>query len=673
MPKMRTSFDGLVKLLAKHLYPEPNVFIRELIQNAHDSIQLRRVEEPEIGGEIDVIADPSARTITFTDNGMGMDQADVEEFLATIGSTGTGVRTAELAQQNITVDTIGQFGIGLLSAFVVAERIDLFTRKRGGQPGWHWVNHGGEDYELSQDDDAPSPGTRVVVTVGADHVDVIEEDSVRETIKRYADFLPFRIMLNGNGPVNVIDAPWHRAAWASEDDYQQALRLFLNERYPDVPLHAIPVDLESPKAKGALYISDQHIPGINTFGVVDIFQERMCVRLSDQELLPDWAKFVRGVVDSPALQPTASRDNLIKDAAYFALRKALGDLIVQSLIRLAETDRKKFHRLCDWHHFHLKGMAVHHQGFFDAVIDHLPFETNEGNLSLKEYLGRQRMEPGKRVPVYFFSYGYDSTQFYELANAKGLLAINTGRNFDETLVRRYVERRSDTLELSQLDHLDDPDLYERLPEEERRHFVPLENAMRHALEWGGNSRVRPSTRRFAPESMSGLLIQTQKIEAYEKMEALLSQPFMMEGLGELAEEVKVQMGQTPLDLFINADNPLIQELSRLEELDHPRYRLARIGHAQPGSGTCPPPRGRGVFRVGPGRSGGRGRALGDEVVHGDAGRQTGPDARDARRGVGRDETTIVEQRWCTDACKSQGAARAGRHGDVGCDCASVWR
>ncbi len=551
MPKMQTSFNGLVQLLAKHLYPEPDVFIRELIQNAHDSIRFRQVTEPQLQGVIEVYTDSTALTISFIDNGKGMDKQGIEDFLS----------------------TIGQFGIGLLSAFVVAEQIDVYTWRTGSDQAWHWSNRGGEEYELKEIPAASIPtGTKVVVRISSDHRSHIEEEKVRKTIKKYADFIPFNIMLNGNGPVNVKDAPWHRSAWANEREYRQALSRFLNDRYPDSPLHIIPIRSKSPQAYGALYISDRHISVLNTTGVVDIFQERMAIRMKDQEILPEWAKFIYGIIDSPDLHPTAARDNVIKDDVYFRLRKVMGDLIIQSIMELSKTDKSKFFRICKWHHYHLKGMARHHEEFFDAVIDHLPFETNKGDMTLKEYVSRQSYEPGERVPVYYFSFGYDSNQFYELCDARGLLTINTGKTHDETLVRRYVERYPETLELKQMDHLDDPGLFQRLTEEEHRPFFPLENALRRAMERVGITRVKPVTRRFRPSTMSAAIIATQRIEAYDKMQALLEQPFMIEGLGELAQEVAENLSKTPLDLFLNSDNEIVQMLAKLDKIEAPNYQ-----------------------------------------------------------------------------------------------------
>lgn len=184
MPKMKTSFNGLVQLLAKSLYPEPDVFIRELIQNAHDSLQLRQAKGHQFQGVIEIVTNEQERTITFLDNGQGMDKQDIENFLSTVGRSGTGEQTHELEeQQKLSVDTIGQFGIGLLSAFVIAEQIDVFTQKNGQDSAWHWVNQGGENYEL--DEIPPNDvgvGTRVVVKVLQDHLSHIAEEKVRSTI-----------------------------------------------------------------------------------------------------------------------------------------------------------------------------------------------------------------------------------------------------------------------------------------------------------------------------------------------------------------------------------------------------------------------------------------------------------------------------------------------------------
>ena len=577
MPKMRTSFQGLVRLLAKSLYPEPDVFIRELLQNAHDSIQLRRVYDPEPVGEIRIDVDEAQRTLSFSDNGTGMDRQDIEEFLSVIGSTGTGSRARELATRDVAVATIGQFGIGLLSAFVVAERIEVYTRKSLALHAWHWVNHGGEDYQLdSLPGDGQPPGTRVVVTLTPDRSAFLDGRLIRQIVRRYADFLPFPILLNGFGPINAIDAPWHQPGWGDPAEREHSLTSFLAQRYTDAPLLVIPIDLPQPRALGGLFVPARYAPGGQGSGAVDLFQARMSIRPNDHELLPEWARFVRGVIDCPDLQPTAARDNVMRDAVWHALRAALGEAIVAALLELARCDRPRFLRLCDWHHDAIKGMAVQHPEFGAAVLGQLPFETQQGQLTLADYLARQPVTADGRQALYFFTHETDANQFYALCQASGLLAINAGRPFDEALLRRYAGEHAEQIELKPLDRLDDPALYSHLEAVEQAIYGRLERALERALA-ERDVQVRAQVRRFQPDSLSAVLLDGRRIAAFDEMERTLEKPFLLDGLAELAGEVRDRLRQQPLSLLLNAAHPLVHRLGDVADPDQPRYRPILAG------------------------------------------------------------------------------------------------
>ncbi|MBK8182991.1 MAG: ATP-binding protein [Candidatus Competibacteraceae bacterium] len=577
MPKMRTSFQGLVRLLAKSLYPESDVFIRELLQNAHDSIQLRQVHQPEPAGEIRIDVVEGARQLSFSDNGAGMDQRDIEEFLSVIGSTGTGHHARELAARDVAVATIGQFGIGLLSAFVVAERIEVYTRKSGAMQAWRWANHGGEDYELEPlPVSAQLPGTRVVVTLATDRAAFLDGRLIRQIARRYADFLPFPILLNGFGPINAVNAPWHEPSWRDPIEREQSLNTFLSRRYADPPLVVIPVDLPNPRALGGLFVPARYTPGNRTGGALDMFQARMCIRPNDAELLPEWARFVRGVVDCPDLHPTAARDNVLRDKTYHALRNALGEIIVAALLNLAARDRPRFLQLCDWHHDAMKGMAVRHPEFGAAVLEQLPFETNQGQLTLPDFAARQPRAANGKKPLYFFTHEADANQFYTLCQARNLLAINAGRTFDETLLRRYASQQPESVELKPLDRLDDLALYQRLNTVEQPQYARLERAVDRALA-EQDIRIETQVRRFQPAGLSAVLLAGQRIAAFDAMERALEKSFLVEGLAELAGEVRDRLRQQPLTFFLNAEHPLVQRLRDLTEPNDPRYRPILTG------------------------------------------------------------------------------------------------
>ena len=578
MPKMKSNFRGLVTLLAKNLYPEPDVFVRELIQNAHDGIQLRRTQVPDHSGRIHVTLERSSRSITFSDDGLGMTQHVIEEFLSTIGASGTGTMTAQLKQgAHCDVATIGQFGIGLLSAFVVAERVDVYTRHFQTDEAWHWVNLGDDEYTLDPTTEMPHTGTQVVVTVKPEYAEFLKEENVEAIIRKYADLLSVPIFLNERGPINAVRPPWEVAATLPSSEREKYLSGFLDKRYPDSPLLVIPVSLPQLQTEGVLYLTDQHIPGINTSGFVDIYQNRMCVRPRDAELLPDWAKFVRGLVDTRSLQPTAARDNVHRNGAYRALKSALGELVIEAIICCSQENPAYFSKLCRWHHFHFKGMSLMDDLFFDRMIMRLPFETSAGEMTLEEYRVRQRLHKNGPTTIHYFEDDADAGRFYELCRLRGILALNAGKCFEEGLLRKLAQRQPGEWTLRRLDRCDCEDIYQRLPEAEEQKYQPLLDELAIAVERDAGAELNVGIRRFEPAHIGSVLLETQVPEEIDKLRMLLSHPLLGKGAEGLCRDFAVQLGEPSRELLLNVDNPLVQELSRRDNLDDDSSRLALRG------------------------------------------------------------------------------------------------
>jgi molecular chaperone HtpG len=562
---METNFEGLIKLLAEHLYSEPDVFVRELVQNANDSIVRRRRAEPDLAGRIEITTDPAARTHVFRDNGLGMDARDIREFLSVIGSSGTGATRRELgAQGGAALELIGQFGIGMLSAFVVAERVVVRTRKLGEPQGFAWHNSGSVDCELFPDP-KEDVGTEIVVSVAPDYAFLLEESRLRETVVRYCEFIQFPVSINGRGPVNAVEAPWHRASWASDEAREAAYADFLNRRYPDLILDVIPVEVSGEyEARGALFISDRGLPDINAAGTVDIYVRRMLIRANDDSLLPPWAKFVRGVIDTPDLCPTAARDQVQRTHPSFAyIQQRLGDHVVERLGYLAEFEPVKFERINRWHHYHLKGMAFHHEEFFERVGDLLLFETNRGMMSLARYVAEAaaRSTDNRETPLYYFAYRGAATQFYRLAEARGWVVINAGYSFEEELLKKYAARHAGRVRLERLDATDDPELFGRLSEVEQEQFRQLELDMEGHLLRSGATEVRVQVRRFEPTDLPAVIIETPESEAERKLESRLTALALTDAFDDIAREALEQGRRRPRRLSLNAENPLVRRLA----------------------------------------------------------------------------------------------------------------
>ena len=264
---IQTDFHGLIGFLAKNLYPEEDMFIRELVQNAHDSILVRQTLEEAPAGKINITADRESMTIAFEDNGMGMTEKEITEYLSTIGRSGTKELGEELKKRDRerTESLIGPFGIGILSAFVAADRLVVSTRSVSDeQGGLQWTVSGGPTYEL-ESIEKKSPRTTVTLFLKHEFIGMTKPDILKEAVHKYADFLSFPIYINDQGPVNTMQAPWHRG-YGSDKERKSAYEEWVNKRFPDIPLEIIPVEIEAPHpVKGVLYISNRHIPGVDKF------------------------------------------------------------------------------------------------------------------------------------------------------------------------------------------------------------------------------------------------------------------------------------------------------------------------------------------------------------------------------------------------------------------------
>ena len=562
---MKTNFEGLIRLLADGLYSTSDIFVRELIQNGHDSIVRREaLKESFYQGEISITYDSSEKSITFADNGIGMDESDIENFLSVIGSTGTGISKGEL-EDMFSEELIGQFGIGMLSSFLVASKVCVQTHKVNSDTAYQWVNYGSTECELSLID-RKEVGTAVTVFVRPDFTYLLDRQKLEEIIRRYCDFISVPVKINGTGPVNAIFAPWDKEYQTAEQE-MDTYSTFVNRRFPDMSMDVFPININKQvegkdyRAQGVLYISNQHLAGLNSTGTLDIFVRKMLVKEGDTSLLPTWAKFVRGVVDSPDLSPTAGRDNINQgNTAFKVIQAELGVKIIERLEYLAENRLDKFSYINQWHHDHLKGMAMVNEDFFSQVADLLLFETNQGDVSLQRYIPMNPLIEG-RNPIYYFSHYDSAAQYYRMANEKGLVVINAGRNYDEELLEKYGEHHPEVT-LEKLNVLDKGIFFDELSAEERLQFRRLEERMSYHLNHDLGLNIVLNTKLYAPKAVPAVIIETEVSKTDRELQDLLNTPSLRMNFGDAFRSIQERIHNRPVQLALNGRNTLIQLLSK---------------------------------------------------------------------------------------------------------------
>ncbi|MHC5540002.1 HSP90 family protein, partial [Singulisphaera rosea] len=434
--RFQINLRGIIDLLSNHLYSRPEVFVRELMQNGVDAITARQRITPGHAGEITMaVTAPRGKppTLEVTDNGIGLTEEEIHRFLATIGETSKrGVDGRREA------DFLGQFGIGLLSCFVVSEEIVVITRSaRDEGPAVEWRGREDGTYSVRVLDTPIAPGTQVYLTCRPGQEELFQGDSIKNLAQRYGVLLPYPIRVsNGRSSVVVNEegAPWRRA-YSSEKARTQALLRFGKQAFDTPFLDAIPLKARAGKVDGVAFVLP-HSAKMSGRRTHRVYLRNMLLSEEADNLLPDWAFFVKAIGNADDLRPTASRESFYEDDRLEATRAELGTCLSDYLVNLATHDSSRFERFLAVHHLALKALAAQDDECYRLFIDWLPFETTQG----RQTIGALRQQGG------LLRYVDDVTQYHQMekvAAAQGSLLINAGYVYEADLLARLPELDAD--------------------------------------------------------------------------------------------------------------------------------------------------------------------------------------------------------------------------------------
>lgn len=393
---------GVIQILGQSLYSRLDTPVRELIQNAHDGIQRRRQLDLTYSGRIDIRQDAELRTVTVSDDGIGLTADEAERFLGTLGVGITGILKGRLAgmagidapNAESTVgdgsQLIGQFGIGLFSSFMLAERLVVETRKAGYPEGVRWEAGPATQIELSGID-RDNVGTSVTLHLKPEFAYFANlMEPLEQAVREFADFLAIPIFVNGQAArTNVINV-----AWFDPTPEDEAVELALENYFEETPLDVIPLRVSQPAAiQGALYVTPRRTPGFSGDATVSVTLRRMVISRHIQGLLPEWASFLRGVLELPDCSPTASREDLVRDVQFDKVRSVLEGLLFEHFERLAQNDSAKWQSIITWHRYTLAGAALSQPRLRQLLAKSYRFGTSLGTLTFEEIFAKSDADP----------------------------------------------------------------------------------------------------------------------------------------------------------------------------------------------------------------------------------------------------------------------------------------
>ena len=355
----------LLHLMVHSVYSETEIFLRELISNASDACDRLRYEaiaDPTLIGDGDapkirIIPNKKNNTLTIADTGIGMDRQELIDNLGTIARSGTRSFVSRLKEAKDGAGLIGQFGVGFYSAFMVAERIVVTSRRAGAEDAWTWSSSGGSGFEIASAGTngapVPSRGTDIVLHLKADAVKYLEPFEIERIVRSYSDNIQFPIELvpeeGEPRQINSASALWQRPkSELKPEDYAQAYKSLAGAfDEPAMTLHyraegrySYAVLLFAPSAKPF----DLFDPARK--GKVRLYVRRVFIT-DDAELLPAYLRFIRGVIDSEDLPLNISREMLQNNPQLAQIRKAVTTRVISELEALAEKQPESFAKIWD--------------------------------------------------------------------------------------------------------------------------------------------------------------------------------------------------------------------------------------------------------------------------------------------------------------------------------------
>lgn len=589
----QTEVKQLLHLMIHSLYSNKEIFLRELISNASDAVDKLRFEalaRPELleGGaelKIRVTFDKAANTVTIDDNGIGMSRDEVIAHLGTIAKSGTADFMKNLTgDQRKDSHLIGQFGVGFYSAFIVADQVEVFTRRAGATAaeGVHWASKGEGEFEVSTVEKAER-GTRIVLHLKAEESEFADGWRLRNVIKKYSDHIALPIEL----PKEQTPAEGEEAAEPAWETVNRASALWTrprteikDEEYQEFYKH-ISHDFENPlswshnKVEGKLeYNSLLYVPARAPFDLyhreaprgLKLYVQRVFIMDQAESFLPLYLRFIKGVVDSNDLSLNVSREILQKDPIIDSMKSALTKRVLDMLDKLAKNEPEQYKAF--WKNFGqvLKEGPAEDFANKEKIAGLLRFssthdDSGEQSVSLADYLSRAKEGQDKIYYLTGDSYAQvKNSPHLEVFRKKGIEVLLLTDRIDEWLMSYLTDfdgkaltdvARGD-LDLGKLDSEEDKQAQEAVAKEKEGLVERLKTALGESV-----SEVRVSHR----------LTDSPAILAIGEHDMGLQMRQILEASGQKVPDSK------PIFEF-NPSHPLVEKLDNEPDED----RFADFAH-----------------------------------------------------------------------------------------------
>ncbi|MGI5101658.1 molecular chaperone HtpG [Treponema vincentii] len=594
--EFQTEVNQLLHLIIHSLYSNKEIFLRELVSNASDALDKLKyltvsdaaLKNLQFNPRIDITfnEDAATPTLTIRDTGIGMNDEDIKNNLGTIARSGTKAFLEQLAAEDKKdSNLIGQFGVGFYSAFMVASKIEVVSKKAGESAVWKWVSDGKGEYELEQTDDSAFPliddvpeganGTCITLYLNNEDSEFASRWKIEDIIKRYSDHIAFPIYLHyihkeyddkGNEKsqeakseqINDASALWQKPKSELKDEDYKNFYKSLSHDSTD-PLLYIHTKAEGTQEYTTLF----YVPAKAPFDMyhadykpgVKLFVKRVFITEDEKELLPVYLRFVRGIIDSEDLPLNVSREILQQNRILNNIRSASVKKLLSEFKKLAETDKEKYETFITEYNRPLKEGLYSDYEHRDELLELIRFRTTNAEntwTSLADYV--QQMKEGQKA-IYYITGGDEKalrqSPHLEAYKAKGLEVLIMPDEIDDIVipsVGKYKDWELKAANRAGSDEELSTDEEKKEAKQKEKDFKPIVEKIKNAL--GDAVKEVRLSKRLA-DSPSCIVV--------DENDPSLQMERMMRAMGQqLRGEVK------PI-LEINAEHPILQRLKDTDD------------------------------------------------------------------------------------------------------------
>jgi len=564
---------GMVQIFGDALYQDFGSIVRELVQNGHDAIvsviASGSTDSEELGDHrIEVQLDSFDMMLVVADDGSGMSRDELAEQLSKFAQSAKRGMRADLAnaQASELLQVIGEYGVGFLAAMAVSDSVELITLRKGESKATRWQYEAGDseaqlsDVDINEFQEAldgyrfsgRSSGTIVSCSLKSDIIDEyeVDEDEIRDSLVRYAALLPIPIYYNDE-QISCKYIAWNNPAAASDEDWRDLIsEAFREEPLAIVTLYSPPEELD---ITGVLWV-----PANSTYFEtgIDVYVKRMFVTTDRSVVVPNWSRFLRGMVNSNKVRRIVSGNSIKDDAAARAMKAFIRARIIDAFSSWRRLNTAEYSRIINPHDEVIKSLAADDDEFRECVWDKLRFQARGRKVTLPEYQRAVRRKAGAvsdRDVIYFNDSPKRVFQANLISDATGIPILDLTQTRDIRLVKRLSE-------IKEWEMLSEQDLA-------ARHFLATtrEGNWDQLVSACAQVNIYAEVREYEPDYLPAVFLAGD----LENQEAQRSQ--LLRGLKEFGEErfakdleaifARARAANAGSSFYLNARNPLVQSLA----------------------------------------------------------------------------------------------------------------